>query len=171
MPLLFPSPHVVLSRGGEDSRVKRRREQQRWQHQRMHTSRPVTNNSHAFENRRTTKKTRRIGRQILLTAAREGDETTSTTSFMDSMNIASRGDVVNVTSSGSSTRSRSSLSYVPEEEDGDDDEAMAFPERIYKEARGTNNKLSPRTPRQIDKKLTYFFRARKNVSFSARDDS
>ena len=105
----------------------------------MHTSRPVTNNSHAFENRRTTKKTRRIGRQILLTAAREGDETTSTTSFMDSMNIASRGDVVNVTSSGSSTRSRSSLSYVPEEEDGDDDEAMAFPERIYKEARGTNN--------------------------------
>ena len=101
----------------------------------MHTSRPgtVTNNSHAFENRRTTKKTRRIG-QILLTAAREGDETTSTTSFMDSMNIASRGDVANVTSSGSSTSSRSSLSYVPEEEDGDDDEAMAFPKRIYEEA-------------------------------------
>ena len=101
----------------------------------MHSSRPVTNNSHAFENRRTTKKTRRIGRQILLTAAREGDETTSTTSFMDSMNIASRGDVVNVTSSGSSTSSRSSLSYVPEEEDGDDDEAMAFPQADYKKRR------------------------------------
>ena len=35
--------------------------------------------------------------------------------------------------------SRSSLSYVPEEEDGDDDEAMAFPKRIYEEALGTKN--------------------------------